>query len=146
MAEEAATPDPVELERQRWEEASRGEFDLLVLGNDYATDAVLDTAGNGIGTFEGREAIRGFLGDWIGSFDDLTMVADEIVGFGNAVVLAVYHQEGRPLGSSNYVRVRSAWVSEWVDGEIARVTIYTEAETDQARAAAERLAQERADG
>src|SRR5271169_6312144 len=133
MSENAGTPDPVGLERQRWEEASHGEFDLLALGDDYATDGVLDTAGYGMGTFDGREAIRGFLGDWIGSFDDLTMVADEIVGFGNAVVLAVYHQEGRPHGSTNYVRVRSALVSEWVDGQIARVTIYTEAEIDQAR-------------
>jgi ketosteroid isomerase-like protein len=142
MADEPATPDPVELVRQRWEAASRGEFDLPGLAEDYAADAVLDTAGYGMGTFEGREAIRGFLVDWIGSFDDLTMSADEIVGFGNGVVLSVYHQRGRPLGSSNYVRVRSAIVGLWVDGMIVRSKIYTETEIDEARAAAERLARE----
>jgi ketosteroid isomerase-like protein len=96
-----------------------------------------------MGTFDRRQAIRGFLADWIGSFDDLTMEADEIVGFRNAVVLTVYHQKGRPRGGSNYVRVRSAVVAEWLDGMIARSTIYTEAEIDEARAAAERLADNR---
>jgi hypothetical protein len=76
-----------------------------------------------MGTFDGREAIRGFLADWIGSFDDLSMEADEIVGFGNAVVLTVYHQKGRPLEGSNYVRVRSATVAGCLDGVIARRTI-----------------------
>jgi ketosteroid isomerase-like protein len=143
MPEESTNPDPVQRTRQRLEETSRGEWDLDGFIDRYATDAVLDTAGYGMGTFEGREAIRGFLGEWIGSFDDLTMEADEIVGFGDAVVLTVYRQKGRPRGASNYVRVRSAWLAEFVDDMIARVTVYTEAEIDDARAAAERLAQER---
>jgi hypothetical protein len=143
MADQPAAPDPAERTRRRWEATSRGEFDLQWIADDCAPDAVWDTAGYGMGTFEGREAIRGFVVDWIGSFDDLTMEADEIVGFGNAVVLVVYHQEGRPVGGSNYERVRSATVAEWVDGMIVRNTIYTEAEIDQARADAERLAQGR---
>jgi ketosteroid isomerase-like protein len=140
-AEAAATSIPIERARRRWEAGSHGDFQGSA--DEYAVDGVLDTAGYGMGTFRGRDAIRGFLDDWIGSFDDLTMGADEVVGFGDEVVLAVYHQKGRPLGGSNYVRVRSAWLSEWADGEIARATIYTEAEIDQARADAKRLAEER---
>jgi ketosteroid isomerase-like protein len=143
-ADEPVTLDPVEQTRQQWEATSRGEFDPQGLTDGYASDAVLDTAGYGMGTFEGRDAIRGFLADWAGSFDDLTAEAEEIVGFGNAVVLTVYRQKGRPLGASDYVRVRSAMVAEFVGGRIARNTIYTEAEIDQARAAAERLTEERA--
>jgi ketosteroid isomerase-like protein len=142
-ANEPVTLDPVEQTRQQWEATSRGEFDPQGLADGYASDAVLDTAGYGMGTFDGRDAIHGFLADWAGSFDDLTAEAEEIVGFGNAVVLTVYRQKGRPLGASDYVRVRSAMVAEFVDGKIARNTIYTEAEIDQARTAAERLAHER---
>ena len=59
------------------------------------------------------------------------------------MVLTVYHQEGRPIGATNYVRVRSAAVSVWRDGLIVRTTIYAETAIDEARAAAERLAEER---
>jgi hypothetical protein len=96
-----------------------------------------------MGTFDGREAITGFLADWFSSFDDLKVGADEIIGLGNGVVLTVYYQEGRPIGSTGYVRVRSAMVGVWVDGMVVRNTIYTETEIDEARAAAERLAEER---
>jgi ketosteroid isomerase-like protein len=140
---EPVTLDPVEQTRQQWEATSRGEFDPQGLADNYVSDAVLDTAGYGMGTFEGRDAIRGFLADWAGSFDDLTAEAEEILSFGNGVVLTVYRQKGRPLGASDYVRVRSAMVTEFVDGKIARNTIYTEAEIDQARGAAERLAKDR---
>jgi len=141
MSQESTTPDPVEITRQGWEAASRGEFGSF--GDHLATHAVVDTAGYGMGTFEGREPALGFMTDWIGSFDDLTMEAEEIVDLGNGVVLTVYHQNGRPLGGTNYVRVRSAMVAVWVDGMIVRNTIYTEAEIDEARAAAKCLAAER---
>jgi hypothetical protein len=42
--------------------------------------------------------------------------------------------------------VQSASVIEWVDGLAVRNTIYPEQDIDVARAAAERLAEERADG
>src|SRR5271165_96388 len=141
MSQESTTPDPVEITRQGWEAASRGEFGSF--RDHLATHAVVDTAGYGMGTFEGREPALGFMTDWIGSFDDLTMEAEEIVDLGNGVVLTVYHQNGRPLGGTNYVRVRSAMVAVWVDGMIVRNTIYTEAEIDEARAAAKCLAAER---
>jgi hypothetical protein len=53
----------------------------------------------------------------------------------------VYHQEGRPLGSSGVLSARGAQVIQHVDGVVARVTVYPD--LHEARAAAERLAQER---
>jgi ketosteroid isomerase-like protein len=141
MAEESTARDHIQRTREMWEARSRGEFPLEM--DEYAPDAVLDTAGYGMGTFEGREAIRGFITDWIGAFEDLTMEAEEIIDLGKGVMLIVYNQKGRPPGASNYVRVRSAILGLWVDGMIVRSTIYTETEIDEARAAAERLAQER---
>jgi hypothetical protein len=53
-------------------------------------------------------------------------------------------QKGRVAGSSGSVQLRYGAVTEWVDGLIVRNTTYTD--IDEARAAAERLAEERADG
>jgi ketosteroid isomerase-like protein len=138
MPEEPTTPDLVELTRLAEAAFNRKEFAA------YASpDMVLDTAGYGMGTFHGREAAMGFLKDWTSSFEDLTAESDEILDLGHGVILNVYHQEGRPIGASNYVRVRSAMVMLWVDGVIVRNTIYPETDIDEARADAERLAQER---
>jgi ketosteroid isomerase-like protein len=63
---------------------------------------------------------------------------------GNGVVLAVFTMRGRLAGSGSEVRERGAWVYEWVDGTIVRVLDYRD--IDEACAAAERLARERADG
>jgi len=49
-------------------------------------------------------------------------------------------QDGRPVGGDGRLRQREGWVYLWTGGSIARLTI---SEVDQARAAAERLAQER---
>ena len=140
MPEESATTNLVELTRRAWEAVNRSGTQEVA--DNYSPSAALDTAGYGMGTFKGREAIRGFLADWVSSFEDLKIEPEEILGLGNGVVLTVYHQEGRPIGGTNYVRVRSASVSVWVDGMIVRTTIYPD--IDEARAAAERLAEVRA--
>jgi hypothetical protein len=138
MPEEPTTPDLVERTRLGFAAFNRGGF-----GVHFSPDIVLDTAGYEVGTFNGREAALGFLREWTSSFEDLMVEADEILDLGHGVVLTLYHQEGRPIGASSYVRVRSAMVTLWVDGAIVRNTIYQETEIDEARAAAERLAEER---
>jgi hypothetical protein len=116
----------------------RGEF-----GAYASPDIVLDTAGYGMGAFKGREAAIGFFKEWTSSFEDLKIEADEILDLGHGVVLTLHHQEGRPIGATNYVRVRAAMVMLWVDGLIVQNTVYPESDIDEARAAAERLAEER---
>lgn len=37
----------------------------------HASDAVWDASKTGAGTFEGAAAVRGFLEDWYGAFDEL---------------------------------------------------------------------------
>ena len=138
MPEESTTPDLAELTRLALAAVNRGDF--VAYGSP---DIVLDTGGYGMGTFEGRDAAIGFFKDWTSSFEDLTIEADEILDLGNGVVLTLYHQEGRPIGASSYVRVRSAMVMLWADAVIVRNTVYPESDIDEARAAAERLAEER---
>ena len=62
---------------------------------------------------------------------------------GNGVAFAVAVQSARLAGSTGLVQGRYAAVSIWSDGLIERVTTYYYTDIDEARAAAERLAEER---
>jgi hypothetical protein len=57
------------------------------------------------------------------------------------VTFFVAFQRGTPTGSSGSVELGYATVSTWNDGLVERSTHYTD--IDEARAAAERLAEER---
>jgi ketosteroid isomerase-like protein len=107
----------------------------------YATDAVWDMSSLGMGTFEGQAAVRGFLEDWFVSYEAWGQQLMEVEDLGNGVTLALLVQKGRPVGSSGEVELRYAAVGKWEDGMIVRTTVY--ADVDEARAAAERLAEER---
>jgi ketosteroid isomerase-like protein len=107
----------------------------------YSADAVFDMSPVGLGVYEGREAIRHFYEDWLGAYEDSQILVEEVLELDAGIVLAVFRQDARPTGSSQRVRVRTTWVFEWVAGRVVRVTNYPA--TDEARAAAERLAEER---
>jgi ketosteroid isomerase-like protein len=141
MTEEPTTPDLVELTRRAVECASRGDLDA-VLGF-FAPDAEWDSWRVGE-TFEGRAAIRQRFEDWHGVFEDLNFEIREILDLGNGVVFAAVHQDARPTGSSAHVEAQEGWVVVWEEGLIVRRAAF--ADIDEARAAAERLAKERADG
>jgi ketosteroid isomerase-like protein len=140
MPEESTTPDLVELGRVLFEAANRRDFDALL--SFYAPEAVWDMNPlGGLGTFEGHAAIRSFWEDWYASYEDFEIEAEETLDLGNGVGFNVVIQKARPVGSSSAVRLRYALVSVWVAGLIARLTNYTD--IDEARAAAERLAEDR---
>ena len=137
MAEECTTPDPVELTRRIAEAANRRDLDAVA--SSFAEDASF--VGRALGDhFEGRAAIRSFVENWFGPYEELEYGLEEVRDLGNGVVFAVVVQSARPAGSAGHVRQREGWVFVWVRGLIARITVY---EVDEARAAAERLAEER---
>jgi ketosteroid isomerase-like protein len=139
MSEESATPDLVERVRRSIQAGNDRDIDLVF--TFYVPDAVWDMSPWGMGIFEGTEAIRGFFEDWLGAYEEYRLEAEEIVDLGDGVVFAVLLQGGRPSGSSGDVQLRYASVSIWVDGLVVRTTNYRD--IDAARAAAERLAEER---
>ena len=118
MPEESTTPDLVELTRRWFEAANRRDVDAAA--SFYAPDAVHD---------------------FVGAYDEFGVEAEQILDLGNGVTLAVVDQKGRPRGSSGEVQMRYAAVAIWVEGMIERFT--TSTNIDEARAAAERLAEER---
>jgi ketosteroid isomerase-like protein len=136
MSEESTTPDPVELARESIEAE-----DLEAALSFYAPHAVWDASPWGMGVFEGQAAVRGFFEDWRSSYSGIDRTAEEIRDLGNGVTFAVILQKGRVVGSGGSVQLRYASVEEWIDDLIVRNTTYTD--LHEARAAAERLAEER---
>jgi ketosteroid isomerase-like protein len=139
--EESTTPDLFEIRRRVLQAASRGDVDEVLSRWPLAPDAIWDDSALGLGTHEGLAAIRQHLEDWYGSYDEFEIVGEELRDLGNGVTFDVNIQKGRPTGSTGYVQLRYASVTVWVEGRIKRFTTYTD--IDQARAVAERLAQER---
>jgi ketosteroid isomerase-like protein len=135
MPEEGTTPDLVELARRSIEAE-----DLEAAVSFYAPNPVWDASPWGMGVFEGQAAVRGFFEDWLSSYSGIEWAAEEIRDLGNEVTFAVILQTARVVGSSGSVQLRYAAVAQWKDGLIVRNTSYTD--IDEARAAAERLAQE----
>ena len=91
MPEESTTPDLVELMRRGFEAANRRDVDAAA--SFYAPDAVYESVGMGA-SFEGVAAIREYLGDFVGAYDEFGVEAEEILDLGNGVTFAVVNQEG----------------------------------------------------
>jgi len=138
-SEESTTPDLVRLARQGYEAMSRGDLDAVM--SLFAADAVYDASAAGLGTFEGADAVRGFVEDWRRSWEDYLYEEEELLDLGHGVVLSVVRESGRLVGGKGRVDQRAAHLITWTNGKIERFKHYPD--PDEARAAAERLAQER---
>ena len=139
MSGESTTPDLVSLARQGYEAMGRGDIDALM--SVYAADAVYDLSDAGLGIFKGKEAIRCFAEDWRRSYEDYRYEQEEMLDLGHGVLLSVVREEGRLVGGDGRIEERVAHLATWANGKIEWLKHYPD--PDQARAAAERLAEER---
>jgi ketosteroid isomerase-like protein len=139
VSEEPKTPDLVRLVRQAYDAVSRGDFDAVM--SLFAADAVYDLSDAGLGTFEGEEAIRRFFEDWHGSWEERRFEVEEFLDLGHGVVLSVIRESGRLVGGDGRVEQRLTQLATWANGKIEWLKDYRD--LDEARAAAERLAEER---
>jgi hypothetical protein len=138
MSEDSTTADLVELARRIVEAMNRRDLDAAM--SYFAADAVWDASQVGIGTFVGVAAIRSFQSDWLATFEELTVDMVELVDMGDGVVYGICVLTGRLAGGGE-VHQRWAAVNTFVDGLCVGVQAYLD--PDDARAAAERLAEER---
>jgi ketosteroid isomerase-like protein len=140
MSEESPTPDVFELTRRYIEATNRHDVDAVM--SLVAADAVWDMSRRGLGVFEGSEAIRGHLeGFWV-TFEDHSVDLEQMLVLGTGVVFAVARQRARSVGVGAHVELREALVADVSpDGLWVRLTMYPD--IDEARAAAERLSEER---
>jgi ketosteroid isomerase-like protein len=140
MPEEATTADLVELTCLAFEAANRRDLDAVI--SFFASRTVFE--GRMADTYEGRVALRSFLEDWFGAYEELEFKLEDVRDLGSGVVFAVVVQEGVPAGSAGHDRVwqREGWVFLWERGLIARLaTLYSD--IDEGRAAAGALAESR---
>jgi ketosteroid isomerase-like protein len=147
MRKESTTPDLVERTRRMLEasnEASNVGGVVDAWTSSYAPDVVWESMGLGT-TFEGLEAVRGFLEMWGSRYEEYEIEPQEILDLGHGVVFAVSDHTGHPVGSTGDVRMPTEVLTHsfvWEDGMITRVV--SSGDTPEARAAAERLAESRA--
>src|ERR1700738_4892402 len=140
MPEESTTPDVVELTRRLFGAMGPGR-DLDALADFFAPDAVWDLSALGLGTYEGWAAIREMFEGWWANWEDHHHKIEEIRDLGHGVVFLVIWEDGRPVGGEGRVHARHGDVNEWVQGKLVRTT--SSYDIDEARAVAERLAEER---
>ena len=134
MADESGVLDVAEMVRQLLDAVGEDDFARF-----FAPDGLFLT---GVGRFEGREAIRSYVADFASSYDELVFsTLGDVHDLGNGVVWFSAVVTGRPRGMSAQVHLRFAVVVTHVYGVVSQWTDYVT--SDEARAAAERLAQER---
>jgi ketosteroid isomerase-like protein len=136
MSEESTTSDLVERWQQAAEAADCRDFDAVM--SIFAPDAVWEVQPLGI-SFEGVTAIRSFLEDWLGNYVEYESGQEKGQDLGNGVVFVVADLNGRPIGSPSGVHERWAFTVVWKAGMVVR--IIGRNNIDEARAAAERLAE-----
>jgi ketosteroid isomerase-like protein len=137
VPEESTTPDLVELSAQVADAMSSRDVDSMM--SFFATDAVMLGA---TGTQNGAAAIRELWRGWLDAFAELHVEVDELLDLGNGVSFAVAIQVARPRASSGEVRQRLGFaIVRGADDLIVRWESYPD--IDEARAAGERLAEER---
>ena len=139
MPEESTTHDLEERVR-RFFEAAHDRHDLDAALRFYAPDCVVEQE---TGTLEGVSAIRALLEEWSNAIEGIEWEPEEVLDLGSGVGFAVIRMHGRPVGSSGHVQMRFASVSAQTEGLVTWARQYTEDDIEKARAAAERLAQER---
>jgi ketosteroid isomerase-like protein len=139
MSGDPATPDLVELTRRAFGFAKSRDWDGVL--SFYGPDTVWDMSPGGLDKYDGPAALRRFFEEWTGSYREWDIDLEEVRDLGDGMILAVALQRGRPGRRAGWVELRFATIASWVDGRVARITGYTDIE--QARAAAERLVEDR---
>jgi len=138
-SKESTTPDLIELTRRTIGAINVRDLDTAM--NVFAPDPLWDMSSMGMGTFNGRAAIRGLFEDWVAPYEEWEIECEQVLHLGTGVVLVQLTEIGRPIGSTGRVQLSYAGVCVWAQGMAVRVSTY--ADIDEARAAAERLVAER---
>jgi hypothetical protein len=107
----------------------------------YARDGVWDMSAVGMGVFEGHDDIRGFIESWREPYGEFEFTLERLDDLGNDVTLGYAAQRAWLPGSSSPVSLGGGYVGVWRGTLLERNTFYLD--IDEARAAAERLAEER---
>jgi ketosteroid isomerase-like protein len=119
------SPENVEVVRDQFAATNDGDFRRAM--DHYAEDVVLfvdPAAFLQSGTFEGREAVGRWFGDWFRTFEPgYRFEIDEARDLGDVVLLvATHHGRGRTSGVD--VRGQTGYLYTLRQGKIVRVELY----------------------
>ena len=81
-----------------------------------------------VGEMHGHVAVRRYMEDWIGTFDDYSVVVEELRDVGDDRVLAIQRVKGRAKLSGIEIDVRYAVVNTVRDGKVVRGREYLNVE------------------
>jgi ketosteroid isomerase-like protein len=102
----------------------------------YQEDIVWDMTRSqvpGMGLYQGKEGVRQFFQEWLGTFGDFYARAEEFVDAGDHIVVRM-RQGGRGTESGVDVEMPMVWQSYWVrDGRIERIVVHRDYEEAMAR-------------
>jgi hypothetical protein len=137
--EEPTTPDLVELTRSVYAHLNSRDLDAIV--GLMGPTSVWDASRWDLGIHTGPDAIRRFFEDWFGGLAEYGVRIEEIQDLGNGVVYVV-QMAHRAATERAYLELGAACVYQWMEHThtLARMTLYSD--DDEARAAAQRLAEE----
>ncbi|HWX96617.1 MAG TPA: nuclear transport factor 2 family protein [Solirubrobacteraceae bacterium] len=135
MSEESTTPGPVELTRSVYAHLNSRDLDAIV--GMMGPASVWDGSQWDLGIHTGPHAIRRFFESWFGGLAEYGVRVREMQDLGNGVVFVV-HVAHRAATDGGYLELEAAPVYQWVEGTLARMTLYSG--NDEGRAAAEQLA------
>jgi hypothetical protein len=138
MPAESTPPDLIELTRA-WIEAETYDEWAAFADRYLAQDSAWHGA---LGSFNDKATIVAFVEEYWAMWENHRHYVEEILDLGHGVMFWIIREQGRMKGSDAYVENRHGWVTVvGIDGRFVCSTIYED--TDEARAAAERLAEER---
>jgi len=111
----------VEVVRRMLQAFAEGGLDAMA---EFADPDINWRAAEGaiddVGEMHGRVAVRGYLQDWIDTFDDFSVVVEELRDVGDDRVLAIQRLKGRAKLSGTETDLRYAFVSTVRDGKVVR--------------------------
>ena len=81
-----------------------------------------------IGEMHGQVAVRRYMEDWIDTFDDYSVVVEELRDVGDDRVLSIQRVKGRAKLSGAEIELRYASVNTVRDGKALRVREYLSVE------------------
>lgn len=118
--------DPVEVVRDQFEAVNERDFPRAM--GHYADDVVLVVApawGITAGTYEGREAVGEWFGDWFRAFaDDYRFEIMEARELGGGAVYVAARHRGSGKASGIGVHAETGYLYRVVRGKVTRVELY----------------------
>ena len=115
----------VELVRRAFQAFAERGFDAMAEFWDPDIDwRAAEGAIDDVGEMHGQVAVRRYMEDWIDTFDDYSVVVEELRDVGDDRVLSIQRVKGRAKLSGAETVLRYAVVSTVRDGKVVRAREY----------------------